>query len=99
MYSRYMFIHILQYFFTDTVEMYMHDSSNASDLIQKDISKIGWYETRPKYNYVQPWVQFIECTAHIKYYNDVIINAMASQITSVPIVCSTVGSGADQRKH
>ena len=27
------------------------------------------------------------------------MSAMASQITGVPIVCSTVSSGADQRKH
>ena len=27
------------------------------------------------------------------------MSAMASQITSVSIVCSTVGSGKDQRKH
>ena len=27
------------------------------------------------------------------------MSAMASQITGVSIVCSTVGSGADQRKH
>ena len=33
------------------------------------------------------------------HYNDVIINAMASQITSVSTVCSIVASGADQRKH
>ena len=32
-------------------------------------------------------------------YNDVIRNAMVSQITGVSIVCSTVGSGADQRKR
>ena len=32
-------------------------------------------------------------------YNDVIMSAVASQITSVSIVCATVGSGADQRKH
>ena len=32
-------------------------------------------------------------------YNDVIMSTMASQITGVSIVCSTVGSGADQRKH
>ena len=31
--------------------------------------------------------------------NEVIMNAIASQITSVYIVCSIVGSGADQRKH
>ena len=33
------------------------------------------------------------------HYNDVIISAMASQITSLTIVYSTVYSGADQRKH
>ena len=35
----------------------------------------------------------------IWHYNDVIMSAMTSQITSVSIVCSIVGSGADQRKH
>ena len=33
------------------------------------------------------------------HYNDVILSAMASQITSFTIVYSTVYSGADQRKH
>ena len=33
------------------------------------------------------------------HYGDVIMSAMASQITSLPIVYSTVYSGADQRKH
>ena len=33
------------------------------------------------------------------HYNDVIMSAMASQITSLAIVYSTVYSGADQRKY
>ena len=33
------------------------------------------------------------------HYSDVIMSAMASQITSVPIVYSTVCSGADKRTH
>ena len=33
------------------------------------------------------------------HYNDVIMSAMASQITNLSIVCSTVGPGADQRMH
>ena len=36
------------------------------------------------------------CTVH---YNDVIMGAITSQITSLTIVYSTVYSGADQRKH
>ena len=33
-----------------------------------------------------------------EHYNDVLMSAMASQIISVSIVCSTVGSGADKKK-
>ena len=32
-------------------------------------------------------------------YSDVIMSAIVSQITGVSMVCSTVSSGADQRKH
>ena len=35
----------------------------------------------------------------IFHYNDVLMSAMTSQITSVSIVYSTVCSGVDQRKH
>ena len=35
----------------------------------------------------------------IFHYNDVIMSVMASQITSLRIVCSTICSGTDQRKH
>ena len=38
-----------------------------------------------------------DCSASL--YNDVIMNAMASQTTSLTIVYSTVYSGADQSKH
>ena len=38
------------------------------------------------------------CSDHI-HYSDVIMSAMASQITGVSIVYSTVCSGTDQRKH
>ena len=34
-----------------------------------------------------------------KHYSDVIMDAMESQITGVTVVCSTVCSGANQRKH
>ena len=33
------------------------------------------------------------------HYSDVIVSAMASQITGISIVYSTVCSGADQGKH
>ena len=47
------------------------------------------------------WGDLVLCHDHrvLWYYNDVIIGATASQITSLPIVYSTVYSDADQRKH
>ena len=35
----------------------------------------------------------------VNYYNDVIMGSMASQMTSLTIVSSSLYSGADQRKH
>ena len=50
--------------------------------------------------------EFKKCTFRItsiflkcQHYNDVIVSAMASQITSLTIVYSTVYSGANQRKY
>ena len=35
----------------------------------------------------------------VTHYNDIIMSVMASQITSVSIVCSNIGPGTDQGKH
>ena len=50
------------------------------------------------------FVQLFFPEVHRKYqslshYSDVIMGAMASQLTGVFNVCSTVGADADQRKH
>ena len=50
---------------------------------------------KPVDSYIPNWVQGIG----IAHYNDVIMGAITSQITSVTIVYSTVYSDADQRKH
>ena len=41
----------------------------------------------------------ITSSVNRKHCSDVIISVMSSQITSVSIVCSTVCSSADQRRH
>ena len=46
----------------------------------------------------------IQCWSRVRnilfwHYHDVIMSAMASQITSLMIVYSTIYSGADERKH
>ena len=47
--------------------------------------------------------QFVECHRHIVllhiHNSDVTMSVMASQIASVSIVCPTVCTGANQRKH
>ena len=44
------------------------------------------------------WFLFLQPPCH-GHYSDVIMDTMASQITSLTIVYSSVDSGADQRKH
>ena len=47
-----------------------------------------------------PWLVFLHvCTLWNVHYGDVIMDAIASQITSLTIVYSIVYSDADQRKH
>ena len=43
------------------------------------------------------WRRSLQAVSWLNHYNDVIISAMASQITSVSIVCSTVGSGRSKK--
>ena len=59
--------------------------SNRYDCMMKQIST-----TELQYPTLLNW---------LPHYNDVIMRVMASQITSLMIVYSTVYSGADQRKH
>ena len=57
-----------------------------------------WHLTRDKSLSEPMMTQFTSAgTRH--HYGDVIMGTMASQITSLTIVYSTVYSGADQRKH
>ena len=48
---------------------------------------------------LQPISWWVPVDVIHRHYYDVIMNAMASQITSLSIVYSSVYSGADQRKH
>ena len=51
-------------------------------------------------HFVDTWLRAKRITHRtFIHYSDVIMSAMASQITSLAIVCSVVYSGADQRKH
>ena len=42
---------------------------------------------------------YTACPVLWTHYGDVMMSPMASQITGIPFVCSTVYSGADQRKY
>ena len=53
-----------------------------------------------KWQWFKAWISWSINLSYIRYhYNDVIMSAIASQITSLMIVFSTVYSDADQRKH
>ena len=45
------------------------------------------------------WFDFVVSTVPTDHYDDVIMTTMASQITSLTVVYSSVYSAADQRKH
>ena len=53
---------------------------------------------RPSHDYEGNPYTYIHKTV-VLHYNDVIMSAMASQISSLTTVYATVYSGADQRKH
>ena len=55
--------------------------------------------THPNVLFIPAQVHRHPCVPYQFHYNDVIMGTMASEITSLIIVYSTVYSGADQRKH
>ena len=62
-------------------------------LVQEMIPKTG-----SRYSYIRQQSPFWYAK-HDHHYNNVIMGAAASQITSLTVVYPTVHSGADQRKH
>ena len=70
-------------------------------LESQDYNKREWYVIRfGEQGIICGWM-CNNCYWHIYslHYDDVIMGKMASQITSLTIVYSTIYSGADQRKH
>ena len=63
------------------------------------LEKLRVYPTDPHQLSAAGWSRIFRVFASKYHYSDVIMSTMASQITSVSIVYSTVGPGADQRKH
>ena len=57
------------------------------------------WSTNVLHSFSLHWRQTSFLISQIIYYSDVTMSAMASRITSLMIVYSTVYSGADQRKH
>ena len=61
---------------------------------RKNVSNTGPW-AKLQYEYHLFWFIY----SHYEHYSVVIMGTMASQITSLTIVYSTICSGADQRKH
>ena len=75
--------------------------SQSINLTKPDLSWITSFNTTTKLkfevNYKESWFQ--QHAFQAVHYGDLIMCAIASQITSLMIVYSTVYSGADQSKH
>ena len=65
-----------------------------SDVCEKNTSQINSRSNKMS-AFSMDWPE----VKHIDHYCDVIMNMIASQITSLSIVYLTVNSGTDQRKH
>ena len=81
---------------TPTHPVQDHESSNECHGFR--IIFHHWFGQKWKYplNIIESMIMLL---AHDLHYNDVIMGAIASYITSLTIVCSTVYSSAGQRKH
>ena len=62
----------------------------------KKVQQVLPKKAQKAFSWVDP---FSGCAIHVHHYSDVIMGAMASEITTLAIVYSTVYSVADQRKH
>ena len=85
--------------------LFIRDQENKADLIPANAVAYTTSSAETPQNVTSSWtlasgetveLQFI-CAG--KHYSDVTMRVMASQITSVSVVYSTVCPGADQRKH
>ena len=76
-------------------------SNCIPELFCRQTTLFSWHETviGSLHIYEREWPVFLTKTLVKVHYNDVIMGAIASQITSLTIVYSTVYSGAGQRKH
>ena len=64
-----------------------------------DIYLKGWDYFFKTHLHITLSYRYIYLTHHFSHYGDVIMSMMASQITSLTIVYSTIYSGVDQTKH
>ena len=69
-----------------------------SNIVNKWINRVG-NQTCGYHNFYSKMSTLLALSQGNSHYNDIIMSAMASQITSLTIIYSTFYSGADQRKH
>ena len=88
------------YFVYDMVE-----SRCISDIEYRPARLVTWVHNlwHPGHDKVKSIIQlqrtYRQIIPLICHYNDVVMSELTSQITSVSIVCSTIHSATDQRKH
>ena len=88
--SRWIFINV-RFRILIRVSMKLVSSDVRTDNKSALVQGMDWHRTGDKLRH--PWPSLMT------HYDDVIMSEIASQITSLTIVYSTVHSGADQSKH
>ena len=63
-------------------------------LLLRHFNRVPLFQIYHGVHTVQQWQR-----QNTNHYNDVIMSAVTSEITGILMICSTVWSGADQRKH
>ena len=75
------------------------DDHNGIAMHQNLMKSHGFFAHNSGRTEIPQWQVWTPSHKQRRHYNDVIMGAMASQITSLTIVYSTVYSGTYQRKH
>ena len=75
------------------IRYFTYAKTNVTNISKKKFSQMCYYDK-------QPYSVMAYHLISIEYHcSDVIMSVMASQITDISIICSTVCSGVDQRRH
>ena len=97
MYSQKCCIKLISHYYTLITSLWPNDAIRLHKYLSTLFWEMACCLTTPRYYMSRCWHIIDGVQWH--HYCDVIMNTMASQITSLTVIYSTVYSGADKREH